>query len=925
MSIPILVTKFFVPAARPELVLRPRLIEQLNGGLHRKLTLISAPAGFGKTTVVTEWLDNLQGNTHQEKPTNIRIAWLSLDESENNPARFLTYFIAALNQIDGLDALGDGSLTMLQSPQLPPIDAILTLFINDLAAIPSRIIFVLDDYHLIDTQTIQDILSFLLENLPPQLHLVITTREDPLLPLPRLRSRGQLTELRAADLRFTFTEAAEFLNQVMGLDLSTEDIVALEARTEGWIAGLQLAALSLRGNADTTQRIQSFTGSNRLVLDYLIEEVLNQQPENIQNFLLQTAVLDRLTGSLCDAVRFDPEDNMANGRENGQVVLERLERANLFIIPLDEERSWYRYHHLFADLLWQRLRQTQPDLESVLHIRASEWYEQNGFTDEAIEHALRADDYKRAANLIEEQADAIWGQGAHNRLWRWLVRLPDEWRFAMPRICVLYAWNMFATGQQEEAERSIQAAEHALDLRKNDPHQIEPHEQVPLSDSELKQLKGRLAAIRSMIGSWWEDVPEIIQHASIALEYLPKNDPWRGSAAVALGDAYLFKGDMTAAYQAQLEAVESCKATGNTFFIMIANMKVASCLRELGQLEQTIEICQKQWEIAKENGLSKTIIVGWVLGLWAISLAERNELDRALELVTKSVELTQGKDLSFVGASNLFLAKVLFYRGDLAGAEATFQKLENIALKHYLPLYISEQMAAWQARIMIAKNQPAAVSRWVKERGLDPDGELTSLKDYVIVVLARILLFQGRYDEATRLLLRLLAAAEAGEHTAAMIEILVLQALTFQAEDNKTQALNALMRAITLAKPGGYVRIFVGEGPPIARLLYEILSRGIAPDYVQQLLAAFPDTEPEQAVSSKDEVLEDEWIEPLSKRELEVLQFVADGLTNQEVASRLYLSLNTVKAHTRTIYSKLGVNSRTQAVARARILGIIVK
>ncbi|HEY5671244.1 MAG TPA: hypothetical protein VIS10_14725, partial [Anaerolineales bacterium] len=385
---PLLSTKLYIPPTRPELVPRQRLIERLNESLDCKLTLISAPAGFGKTTLVSEWV------TGCECPT----AWLSLDEDDNDTARFLTYFITALNRVEGIEAnMGEGALSMLHSPQPPPVEVVLTSLINDGADIPDRIILVLDDYHVIDAKPVNNALTFLLEHLPPQMHLVIATREDPHLPLSRLRARGQLTELRAADLRFTSIEAAEFLNDVMGLYLSTVDIAALETRTEGWIAGLQFAAISMQGSKDATGFIKSFTGSHRYVLDYLVEEVLEQQSETIQSFLLQTSVLDRLNASLCNAL-LDQQD--------GQEYLEFLEHANLFVIPLDEERHWYRYHHLFADLLRQRLKRTQPEKLPILHRRASKWHEQNSMGKEAVDHALAAKDFERAAGLIEEQVDA---------------------------------------------------------------------------------------------------------------------------------------------------------------------------------------------------------------------------------------------------------------------------------------------------------------------------------------------------------------------------------------------------------------------------------------------------------------------------------------------------------------------------------------
>ena len=471
-------------------------------------------------------------------------------------------------------------------------------------------------------------------------------------------------------------------------------------------------------------------------------------------------------------------------------------------VPLDNERRWYRYHHLFADLLRQRLRQTHQDWESELHIQASAWYEQNGFADYAIEHALYANDFERAAHLIEEQSDAIWVRGEHSRLQRWLAELPEAWLCSQPQLCIYHAWFLFSTGQEEAGERILQAVEQLLNSNKNQAIETASPEMASLSTSARTKLQGRLSAIRAMMGSWWEDVPGIIHYASQALEYLSKDDPWRGTAAVALGDAYSFKGDMKAACQARLEAVTSARTTDDLFLFMIANLKVATSLKELGRLQETIEICQQQLEFARENNLSQTIFAGWATGLWGLSLAEQNELDRALELATKSVELTKDGDLTFCGFSNMVLAKVLFYKGDFAGAARVLQKLADIAQKHYLPLYISEPLAAWKARIWLAQNQLEPASQWVKARKLHADGELTSLLDYVIVVLARILLAQARLDEAARLLNRLLEAAESGGHTARTIEILVLQALTFQAGNNITQAKHALKRALTLAEPG---------------------------------------------------------------------------------------------------------------------------
>ena len=482
----LLSTKLHIPQAPPELVPRPRLIERLNAGLHRKLTPTSAPAGFGKTTLVSEWVQSISNDAPP-----IASAWLSLDEGDNDLARFLAYLVTALNQNVGTESgLCKGVLGMLQSPQPPPAETVLVSLINELASIPGRIILVLDDYHSIDSSPVDNALTFLLEHLPAQMHLVLLTRVDPQLPLARLRARSKLTELRAIDLRFSTAEAAEFLNRVMGLDLSPEDIAALENRTEGWIAGLQLAAISMQGQKDSSSIIQSFTGSHRFILDYLIEEVLEQQSENVQAFLLQTAVLNQLNGSLCDAI---------TGQNDGQSTLEKLERANLFVVPLDEERYWYRYHHLFADLLRQRLRRIQADRIPMLHQRASKWYAKNGFAEEAIEHSLRASDFEQAAYLIEEHIDDSWMQGEHTQLRRWLFKLPDEFKTTRPQLCIYNAWYLYISGQNGKAEQSLHAVEQALVPLSDNAVETGPQKQDRFSVSERLKLQGRQAAIRAFM------------------------------------------------------------------------------------------------------------------------------------------------------------------------------------------------------------------------------------------------------------------------------------------------------------------------------------------------------------------------------------------------------------------------------------------
>jgi len=915
MSTPILVTKLFIPTSRPELLSRPRLIEQLSNGLHRKLTLISAPAGFGKTTLVTEWLNHLQLDSGAENHGEIETAWLSLDEHDNDLVRFLMYFITAMYRIEGFGAeFGQEALSMLRSPQPPPSGTILTSIINDIAEITGKIFMVLDDYHLIDAQPIHDALKFLLENLPPQLHMVITTREDPPLPLSRLRARGQLNELRAADLCFNSAEVVEFFNQVLGLGLKSEDIAVLEARTEGWIAGLQLAALSMQGRADTSGFIQSFAGSNRLVLDYLIDEVLDRQSIELQDFLLQTAILDRLSGPLCDAVRFGIKSpNSSEGTsKSGEKILELLEQSNLFIIPLDDNRCWYRYHHLFADLLRQRLRQTRPDQLPELHRRASIWFGQQGFRAEAIDHALSGANYERAIELIDAHVDGNYEEVAPLIIHNWLAAIPAELICSSPQLCLLQAWNQFTGGQFEAAERSFQVVDQLLGIDDQ------------LSTLERDKLAGRTASIRAFIASYSGDLPGSIRFAQQALDILPTEElAWRSAATLTLGDAYAAQGQITTAYQIRSEALEMSKSSGNPFIQMIANLNLAETLWQQGQLQHVIEICERQMKIAEKHDMAETAMVGWLLGLWGAALTEINDLERALNLSKKGVELAEaGQDLTYICFSNLHRVRVLFSAGELSAAETLIQKLARMANESELPLWATSQVAAWQTRIWLVQGKLDATAQWVIKRGLEPTDEFLFVSEPEYIALARILLAQGQLSKASDLLKRMRSAAEVGGRYLRVVELCLLQALTAQSDGESSLAMAYLTQAIEFAAGRGTLRTFVHEGPALARLLYEAVKRKIEPEFVQRLIAAFPAESPEPARATKFET--DEWVEPLTDRELEILQRIAEGLTNKEIGNRLYLSANTVKAHLRNVYGKLNVNNRTQAVNRARALGLIL-
>jgi len=921
MSTQILATKLFVPPPRPDLVPRPRLIERLDRGLRfgHKLTLISAPAGFGKTTLIADFGFRIsEENSHKQNgdTPNPHLCWLSLDEEDNDLLRFLAYLIAAFNEMGGeATAVGRVALEMVQSPPAPPVSTVLTILINDIINLPGKIILTIDDYHVIESPQVEEALAYLLEHQPPNLHLIIVTRIDPQLPFARLRARNQLTEIRARDLRFSYAEAAEFLNGVMGLDLSAEDIAALERRTEGWIVGLQLAAISMRGQKDTSALIRSFTGSHRYVLDYLIEEVLDQQPADIQDFLLHTAVLERLTGSLCAFL---------TGQENAQETLEMLDHANLFIVPLDEERRWYRYHHLFGDLLRQRLRKAYPDLIPRLRCRASAWYEQNGFSAAAIEQAILAEDYQRAARLIQHVAADTWKRGEDSKLRRWLDRLPPDIINDNCLFCVYLAWSLLADGEVAEAQKALDAAEQAF--------QSMDQEGVHPAGLSKEALQGRIAAARAFAAFYRGEFAELFDYAGQALEYLPTEDlAWRSTAIHFLGDAYDFQGDMVQAYPSRLAAVEASKATGNSYVSLISNLKLAIIMRRRGMLREVDELCRQQLVRASEIGMAQTVLAGWLFAIWGETLVELNDLEGAQVKAEKSVELLQGDgDLAMIGSSYLGLIRIMFSMGQLAVTERYIHMIEALAQRVAVPPWITSLADSWRARLWLAQGNYAGLSAWEAEQERDPRKNITYVRETSQVETARYYIDRGRLDEAQTILGRLLGPAQQYGRTWRVIEILILQALAYQAEGDSEQAMDALEQAIAAAEPGGFTRVFVDEGPPLANLLRETNIRGIQTAYINKLLRAFsiPHSElriPHSPTSDirVSEAATSEIMEPLSDRELEVLALIAQGLTNSQIADRLYLSLHTIKAHTRNIYGKLDVHTRTQAVARARDLGLI--
>ena len=927
MPIAILTTKLYAPPLRPTLVSRPRLVQHIHEGLYRSLTLISAPAGFGKTTLVSEWL------AAYKQP----VAWLSLAQEDGDVPRFLAYLIAALQTV--VPDIGVGVVELLQSPQPPPTESILSALLNEITTTPDKFVLVLDDYHLLDAQPVDQALAFLLEHLPPQMHLIITTREDPPLPLARYRVRDQLTEVRAADLRFSDAEATEFLNQIMGLSLSADAVAALETRTEGWIAGLQMAALSIQSRDDTPSFIEAFTGSHRFVLDYLAEEVLQRQPQHVRNFLLHTAILKQLNAPLCNAV---------TEAEDGQQMLTTLERGNLFVVPLDDKRQWYRYHHLFADVLHARLLEGQPSQIPTLHRRASIWYEENDLRADAIHHALAAADFERAAALIEWER-ATQGGGPSSATWLgWVKVLPDDLVRNRPILSVGYAWALLGSNELVAGEARLQDAERWLDITDGIIKQgentkqgestrqggmIEASEKIVVVDeAQLRHLPASVATARAYIAQALGRLPDSVMYAQQALALLPEsNISERMVPAMLIGIGHWAGGDLALAYETFTDIMTRCQAASKTLLAIGFASFLAELRMAQGQLRAAIRAYEHALSLAGKQ--SEPLFPGLAelyAGLSEVHSEQGNgesaahHLDRSEALAEQSIIV--GNEYRLYP----MMARTKAAMGDLESALDLLDEAERLYYK--TPIPIVRPFAAQKARIWIVQGRLSEALNWVHEQSLSVDDNLNYLREFEHITLARVLLAQWKSErrdsyspDVLKFLARLLPAAEAGERRGSVIEILMLQALVYEAQGDIPAALNPLGRALALAEPEGYVRMFIAEGLPMTQLLREAVKREMAPNYSNKLLAAFThDHESSADTPSPPLPLSlQPLVEPLSQRELEVLQLIAQGLSNREIGERLFLALDTVKGHNRRIFGKLQVQRRTEAIARARELNLL--
>jgi LuxR family maltose regulon positive regulatory protein len=910
----VLQTKLHVPAPRDGLVARPRLLERLDAGLRGRLILLAAPAGSGKTTLLSAW----------QAANDLPLAWVSLDEGDNDPARFWRHVIA------GLDALHPGvgttALTLLRSPEQPPIEATLTALINALAALPRDAALVLDDLHTITNPAIGRGLAFLLDRLPPRLHLVVASRADPPLPLARLRARGELVEIRAADLRFTPEEAATFLTDHHHLPLDTTAVATLAERTEGWAAGLQLAALSLSGQAAPQQAsaIAAFAGSARFVADYLVEEVLERQPPATQTFLLETAVLDRLCGQLCDAVAA-PVD----GRPDGQTMLEELERANLFLVPLDSERRWYRYHHLFAELLRARLRRAMLGREQELHRQARTWFARQGLTDEAIGHALAAGDVEGAADLIETAVPDTMARSEYGALRRWLGGLPPDLVQARPRLCLATAWGLVMDGRVGELAGWLDAIEAA---------------------PEAGRLAGEITTLRAL-SLVLRDAAGSVALSRQALALLPNDQQFvRGAALLNLGNAYWFIGDMAATEAALEEALAISAAMQQGFMLTIAAWTLAQVRETQARLPEAFELYDRVLRLTSDRegrplpipgAVRACMHLGGVLYEWGDLEAAERYLDLALDTARQLPE----NELFWTGL--LYLAQVRQARGETDQAEALAAQADEVR-RRANQLYSSVLIAAATARLRLGAGTAEATKRGAREYrealapfgiGDDPApppaGFPPYLWEYHQRTLAWLALALERPDATLRHLAGQLAACEQAGRIQNMIETLLLQALAHQALGDTPTAVEELDRALALAEPGRYLRLFVDKGAPLAALLARLIRERrpgrtggadhASPGYVRRLQAAFETPRRADAAPAARKSTTQAAIDPLTERERAVLRLMAAGRSNQEIAAQLFIAVSTVKSYVNAIFAKLAATSRTQAVAHARAAGLLAE
>jgi LuxR family maltose regulon positive regulatory protein len=915
---PLVESKLFLPEPRGEAVARTRLMELLDRGRTGKLTLVSAPAGFGKTTLLARWL------TTSAARGDRAVAWLSLEEADSQPARFWTYLATAIQR--AVPGVGDSALALLATGQ-PPLDSILATLVNDLSAVPTELDVVLDDYHLAENGDLQPGVAYLLEHLPLQVHLVISTRVDPALPLARLRARGDLVEVRAADLRFTLSEVAAYLNDVAALELTPNDIAALETRTEGWIAALQLAALSLRGRADAAAFIAAFAGDDRYIVDFLAEEVLSRQPSGVRDFLLQTSILDRLSGPLCAAV---------TGNSESQAMLEHLDRANLFLVPLDSARRWYRYHHLFAEVLGTHLLESRPEVVADLHRRASGWYDEAGEPVPAVRHAVAAGDIDRAADLAELAMPALQRDRQEATIAAWLGDIPDEVVQTRPVMALGFIGALMSSGQFTKAERRLDELEQHLPApgtagAGSGPSPGPPRGMVVVDRGEWDRIPGAVELYRSALSLVDGDSEGTITHAGLALARAAADDHLtRAGAAATVGLAQWAGGDLEQAHRAYSACVEGLRRAGHISDVLGCSITLADIRITQGRLSDAMGTFTGALSLAENDPAAVTRgTADMHVGITQVA-CERNDLATATHHLQLSRELGDAAGLP----QNPYRrraaeARLLAAQGSLPRAIEVLDEAEEVYFGDFLPDV--RPIAAQRARLQLASGDLDSAARWARTHGLAADDELTYIHEFEHITLAMVLLAQHRAGRARTaghvargLLERLLASADAGGRDGNVLEILVQLAPALQAEGHRSRAMDLLRRALDLAERESHIRAFLDAGPVLTAMLHRIEPASPGSQHASAVLAA-AEASPQLAepAGGLPETPPQLLVDALSERELDVLRLLESDLGGPDIARELSVSVNTVRTHTRHIYGKLGVTNRREAVREAARLGLL--
>jgi len=881
-------TKLYIPPLRPNLVPRPHLFDKLNAGLSGKLTLVSAPAGFGKSTLLSHWISQ----------SEINFCWVTLEENDNDIIRFLAYFIAALQTIDV--AVGDQLLSLFHSSQQEQVKAVLVPLINQVAQTKNRFALVLDDYHLIESQDIHQGLSFWLEHQPPTMHLVIAGRSDPPLPLAKMRARREMTEIRESDLRFSIDESDNLLNQFLGLNLSREDIKAMVNRTEGWIAGLQLASIALQGKKDMSGYIQGFTGSQEYIADYLSDEVMNHQSKQVQEFLLKTSILEHLSSQLCDAV---------TEQKDSQQILQQLRSSNLFLTPLDDQGQWFRYHQLFADLLHQRLLESHADEVPHLYLKASRWFEEKDLLAEAIEYALRGSYFDRAIALLESAAEETIKSSEIATFMRWIEKIPEDLVRSSVTLSIYYAW--------------------ALLIRNGRPQVAESYlESIVLQDS---QVISRLMAVKSMLSMYQRQYPTAVSLASQALEELPVDDIlFRDLAAWNLSAALFMSGDKEGGEAILEEVAEVSRLSGNLLVAVIALCRLALARMQQGELHKPKELFQQALEIATDDQCNMLpVACEALIGLGTIHW-ELNELDLAQEYLLEGIELSKKWRQQSAIIGYVTLAHLNQSQGDVTLAGQMMEKAKSLASGTIATEADDRYVALQQAHLWLRQEDLPAARRWAHECGFDDDTyrrELQTsdnigahlIRHYELIVLARILIAGKRLAEALELVDRIFPFMEKMGILEKMVEIHILKAIIYRGLVKSNRANSSLATAVSLAKPEGHIRPFLEEGSVLVQILKSVAAQGVETEFIHDILSASIES-PSASFNQKKRL---ELVESLSDRELEVLQLLATDLTVPEIANKMYLAVSTVRSHVKNIYGKLNVHSRFEAVIKGQELGLL--